>query len=132
MSIEDVIQFPARILESGPAAGVIGAAAAGVRWGHTNSLTVDMGGTTAKAALVEGGRPSKTNEYEVGAGINVSSRLVKGRGHALKLPVIDISEIGAGGGSMLDKRLQAVCDGAAELLREWLAEVTLAELAKTK
>lgn len=100
LSLDDVIQFPARILESGPAAGVIGAAAAGVRWGHPNLLTVDMGGTTAKAALVEDGRPSKTNEYEIGAGINVSSRLVKGRGHALKLPVIDISEIGAGGGSI--------------------------------
>jgi len=100
LSLEEVLRFPARMLESGPAAGVIGAAAAGSRWGEANLLTVDMGGTTAKAALVEDGQPGKTNEYEVGAGINVSSKLVKGRGHALKLPLIDISEIGAGGGSI--------------------------------
>lgn len=100
LSIDEVLQLPAQILESGPAAGVIGAASAGMRWGEPNLLTVDMGGTTAKAALIEAGRPGKTNEYEVGAGINVSSKLVKGRGHALKLPVIDISEIGAGGGSI--------------------------------
>jgi N-methylhydantoinase A len=100
LSIDEVLQHPAQILESGPAAGVIGAATVGIRWGEPNLLTVDMGGTTAKAALIEDGRPGKTNEYEVGAGINVSSKLVKGRGHALKLPVIDISEIGAGGGSI--------------------------------
>ena len=60
-----------------------------------------MGGTTAKAALIENGEPAKTTEYEVGAGINLSSRLVKGGGHAVKLPYIDISEIGAGGGSIV-------------------------------
>ena len=60
-----------------------------------------MGGTTAKAALIENGEPAKTTEYEVGAGINLSSRLVKGGGHAVKLPFIDISEIGAGGGSIV-------------------------------
>ncbi len=100
LSLEEVLEIPAYIVESGPAAGVIGSAIAGGRWGEPNLLTVDMGGTTAKAALVEGGRVARTNEYEVGAGINISSRLVKGGGHALKLPVIDISEIGAGGGSI--------------------------------
>ncbi len=100
LSLEEVLEIPAYIVESGPAAGVIGSAIAGARWGEPNLLTVDMGGTTAKAALVEEGRVGRTNEYEVGAGINISSRLVKGGGHALKLPVIDISEIGAGGGSI--------------------------------
>jgi N-methylhydantoinase A len=60
-----------------------------------------MGGTTAKASIVEGGAVAKTGDYEVGAGINLSSKLVMGGGYALKLPVIDISEIGAGGGSIV-------------------------------
>ena len=51
--------------------------------------------------MVEGGRISRTGDYEVGAGINLSSKLVMGGGYALKLPVIDISEIGAGGGSIV-------------------------------
>ena len=66
-----------------------------------NNITLDMGGTTAKASMVEGGRISRTGDYEVGAGINLSSKLVMGGGYALKLPVIDISEIGAGGGSIV-------------------------------
>ena len=60
-----------------------------------------MGGTTAKAAIVEDGEPVRTSEYEVGAGINLSSKLVKGGGHPIKLPFIDVSEIGAGGGSIV-------------------------------
>jgi N-methylhydantoinase A len=60
-----------------------------------------MGGTTAKAAILENGQPVKTSEYEIGAGINLSSRLVKGGGHAIRLPFIDLSEIGAGGGSLV-------------------------------
>ena len=64
-------------------------------------ISLDMGGTTAKAAIVEDGRPVRTSEYEVGAGINLSSKLVKGGGHAIKLPFIDVSEIGAGGGSIV-------------------------------
>jgi N-methylhydantoinase A len=100
LSLDEVLDVPAYIVESGPAAGVIGAAVAGSRWGEPNLLTVDMGGTTAKAALIEDGQVARTSEYEVGAGINISSKLVKGGGHALKLPVIDVSEIGAGGGSI--------------------------------
>ena len=60
-----------------------------------------MGGTTAKASIVEDGQITKTTEFEVGAGINLSSQLVKGGGHALKLSVVDVSEIGAGGGSIV-------------------------------
>ena len=51
--------------------------------------------------MIEGGRMVRTDEYEVGGGISLSSRLVKGGGYALKLPVIDISEVGAGGGSIV-------------------------------
>lgn len=96
-----VLQRPAEIVECGPAAGVIGAADLGRITGYSNIITFDMGGTTAKASMVEEGRVIKTDEYEVGGGISLSSRLVKGGGYALKLPVIDISEVGAGGGSLV-------------------------------
>ncbi len=96
-----VLARPAEVIESGPAAGVIGAARAAVEAGVPDVITFDMGGTTAKASLVEGGRVVRTDEYEVGGGISLSSRLVKGGGYALKLPVIDVSEVGAGGGSLV-------------------------------
>ncbi|WP_349606467.1 hydantoinase/oxoprolinase family protein [Cupriavidus sp. DF5525] len=101
MSAESVMQKPAAIIESGPAAGVIAGASVAKASGYADCITVDMGGTTAKAAIIEQGEPARTTEYEVGAGINVSSKLVKGGGHAVKLPFIDVSEIGAGGGSMV-------------------------------
>jgi N-methylhydantoinase A len=91
----------AHLVESGPAAGVIAAHAVGQRVGLGNLITFDMGGTTAKASIIENGQVSRTTEYEVGAGISLSSRLVKGGGHALKLPVIDLAEVGAGGGSIV-------------------------------
>jgi N-methylhydantoinase A len=100
LEAERVIETPARIVECGPAAGVIGAARQARLAGLLNVITLDMGGTTAKASLVEDGKISRTDEYEVGGGISLSSRLVKGGGYALKLPVIDISEVGAGGGSI--------------------------------
>lgn len=102
MSVQAATQKPAYIVESGPSAGVIGAADLARSKNLPDLITLDMGGTTAKAAMVEGGAVAKTSDYEVGAGINLSSRLVMGGGHALKLPVIDISEIGAGGGSIVD------------------------------
>jgi N-methylhydantoinase A len=94
------MERPATMVESGPAAGVIASAHLAKICGLDNVITLDMGGTTAKAGIIEDGMVARTSEYEVGAGINVSSQLVKGRGHALKLPVIDLSEIGAGGGSI--------------------------------
>ena len=101
MSAAAAAERPAYIVESGPAAGVIGAAHTGARDGMADCITLDMGGTTAKASIVEAGEVARTGDYEVGAGINLSSKLVMGGGHALKLPVIDISEIGAGGGSLV-------------------------------
>ncbi len=101
MSAAAAAEKPAYIVESGPAAGVIGAAHTGARDGMADCITLDMGGTTAKASIVEAGEVARTGDYEVGAGINLSSKLVMGGGHALKLPVIDISEIGAGGGSLV-------------------------------
>ncbi|MEC7491188.1 MAG: hydantoinase/oxoprolinase family protein [Pseudomonadota bacterium] len=98
MSISAAAKKPAYIVESGPAAGVIGAAR---QTTTENYITLDMGGTTAKASMVEAGQIMRTGDYEVGAGINLSSKLVMGGGYALKLPVIDISEIGSGGGSIV-------------------------------
>ena len=97
MTIAAAAERPAYLVESGPAAGVIGAAAGATE----DVITFDMGGTTAKVSVVEGGKVQHTGDYEVGAGINLSSKLVMGGGYALKLPVIDISEVGAGGGSLV-------------------------------
>lgn len=101
LDVGQVIAKPATVVESGPAAGVIGAARLGARSGHANIITFDMGGTTAKASLIENGEVIGTDEYEVGGGISLNSRMVKGGGYALKLPVIDVSEVGAGGGSIV-------------------------------
>ncbi|MCB1387893.1 MAG: hydantoinase/oxoprolinase family protein [Rhodobacteraceae bacterium] len=101
MSARAAAETPAAIIESGPAAGVIAAANLGRAAGYAEIITFDMGGTTAKAAMIEGGEPTRTTEYEVGAGINLSSKLVKGGGHSVKMPFIDVSEIGAGGGSIV-------------------------------
>ncbi|MEI7760231.1 MAG: hydantoinase/oxoprolinase family protein [Thermoleophilia bacterium] len=92
---------PAHLVESGPAAGVMACAYLGRLTGQPQLISLDMGGTTAKASIVEDGLPVRTSEYEVGAGINLSSKLVKGGGHPIKLPFIDVSEIGAGGGSIV-------------------------------
>jgi N-methylhydantoinase A len=64
-------------------------------------ITLDLGGTTAKASIVEEGQFTRSPEYEVGAGIHMSSRLRKGNGYVLRVPSIDIAEIGAGGGSIV-------------------------------
>ena len=92
--------FPAYCVESGPAAGAIGAAALGEMLGEANIIAFDMGGTTAKACLIEGGEPRLTDEMEVGAGINIGQRLLGGGGYLVRSPTIDLAEIGAGGGSL--------------------------------
>ena len=100
-----VVDKPAQIIECGPAAGVIGASRIGLAAGYRDLISFDMGGTTAKASLIENGRVLSADEYEVGGGITLSSKLVKDAGYVLKLPAIDIAEVGAGGGSIvwLDK-----------------------------
>lgn len=89
-------RFPVRMLESGPAAGALAAAALGKRAGYPNLLSFDMGGTTAKLCAVENGYPLKTREFEV----DRVYRFRKGSGLPIKIPVIDMIEIGAGGGSI--------------------------------
>jgi N-methylhydantoinase A len=91
---------PVRIIESGPAAGAVAALEAGRHLGLDNIITFDMGGTTAKASVIEGGELTLASEYEVGSGVNQGSRLIKGAGHLIRVPAIDIAEVGAGGGSI--------------------------------
>jgi N-methylhydantoinase A len=92
---------PMHIIESGPAAGVVGAQALARRIGVKNVISFDMGGTTAKASLIEDGELTRAAEYQVGAGIVLGSRLLSGAGYTLKVPAIDLAEVGAGGGSIL-------------------------------
>ncbi len=91
---------PVLIIESGPAAGVVAAMRAAREIGHDNVITLDMGGTTTKASIIEGGEILRARDYEVGGPVSVSSRLVRGGGYLLRIPMIDISEVGAGGGSI--------------------------------
>jgi N-methylhydantoinase A len=90
---------PMNIIESGPAGGVIGAQALAQAKHLERIITFDMGGTTAKASMVEDGEVVRAQEYAVGAGIMVGSRLLTGAGYTLKVPAIDLAEVGAGGGS---------------------------------
>jgi N-methylhydantoinase A len=89
-------RMPIRMLESGPAAGALGAAHAAQRSGCADIVAFDMGGTTAKACLISGGEPEVTNEFEAAR----VRRFKKGSGLPVRLPVIDLIEIGAGGGSI--------------------------------
>jgi N-methylhydantoinase A len=91
---------PVYCIESGPAAGVVGAHQLGKRLGIDNLMTLDMGGTTAKASIIENGEILQAPEYEVGGGISVGHRLLRGAGHILRVPAIDLAEVGAGGGSI--------------------------------
>ena len=91
---------PVYCIESGPAAGVVGAHQLGKRLDIDNLMTLDMGGTTAKASIIENGEILQAPEYEVGGGISVGHRLLRGAGHILRVPAIDLAEVGAGGGSI--------------------------------
>ena len=93
-AVETARRFPIRLLESGPAAGVLSAGYAAADTDRV--LAFDMGGTTAKAALVEDGEPVLTREHEAAR----VYRFVHGSGLPIKVPVIDMIEIGAGGGSI--------------------------------
>ena len=91
MTAERAKVAPVAMMESGPAGGVIGAAALGRVLGHQNVIAFDMGGTTAKACLVERGLPKMADGYFIGG---------YARGYPLRLPVVDIVEVGTGGGSI--------------------------------
>jgi N-methylhydantoinase A len=95
------VERPIHIIESGPAGGVVGAQALARAKHLPKIVTFDMGGTTAKAAMVEDGEVTRAHEYAVGAGIMIGSRLLTGAGYTLKVPAIDLAEVGAGGGSLV-------------------------------
>lgn len=101
MSAESAARRPIHIIESGPAAGVVGAVEIARKLGCADVLTFDMGGTTAKASIIEGGEVSRVSECEVGGGINLAGRLLRGGGYHVRVPAIDIAEVGAGGGSLV-------------------------------
>ncbi len=92
---------PAYVVESGPAAGVIASSGLARSLGEDRVITFDMGGTTAKTALVEDGEPHFTAEFEVASAMSAGSRLRSGGGYALSVPFIDLAEVGAGGGSIV-------------------------------
>src|ERR1700742_2144228 len=91
---------PVLVVASGPAGGGVGAARLGIARNDRDVIVFDMGGTTAKAVIIEDGRPTMTSEYEFRDGISTSSRFIKAGGYMLKVPAIDIAEVGAGGGSL--------------------------------
>jgi N-methylhydantoinase A len=97
--ITEGLRMPAMAIESGPAAGVIAAALAGRELGLPNLISFDMGGTTAKASLIADGEVAVTAEYEVG-GDGHAKRWLYGTGHPVRVPVIDLAEVSAGGGSI--------------------------------
>ena len=93
-------QKPVYMVESGPAAGVIAAAHLGQAQGYDQVISFDMGGTTAKAGLIQGGTPNVTKDYEVGTTAQSGVGATRGAGYPIRTPVIDLVEIGAGGGSI--------------------------------
>ena len=99
LDINEAIRMPAAVVESGPAAGVIAAQLAGRQLGIGNLLSFDMGGTTAKASIIVDGEVTITAEYEVGGSAS-AKRWVQGTGHPIRVPVIDLAEVSAGGGSI--------------------------------
>lgn len=92
---------PVHIIESGPAAGVTAAQFLARKMGLAKAITLDMGGTTAKASIVEDGEVSRAAEYQVGGGMMHGSRLLSGAGYLIRVPAIDLAEVGAGGGSLV-------------------------------
>ncbi len=96
MSVESAADFPVRLVESGPAGGAIFAADLAARYGRDRVLSFDMGGTTAKISLIEDFNPATAKTFEV----DRSARFKKGSGMPISIPVIEMIEIGAGGGSI--------------------------------
>ncbi|MFQ5899484.1 MAG: hydantoinase/oxoprolinase family protein [Candidatus Methylomirabilia bacterium] len=89
-------RVPVRLVESGPAAGALAAARAARLAGEPRLLSFDMGGTTAKACVIDSGEPLVAREFEVAR----ADRFKKGSGLPIRVPVIELIEIGAGGGSI--------------------------------
>ncbi len=99
MSVQSAKQRPVYMVESGPAAGVIAAGAFALPHGYTNVISFDMGGTTAKVGLIRDGQPQLSTEFEVGGQAITPLGEGRGSGYPVRTPVIDLVEVGAGGGS---------------------------------
>ena len=97
-ALENAARFPIRLVESGPAGGAILAAQAAAACGLEKVLSFDMGGTTAKLCLIDGYTPQTARQFE----ISRAARFIKGSGLPARIPVIEMIEIGAGGGSIAD------------------------------
>ena len=95
-TLELAARYPIRLVESGPAGGAILAATLGREIGAHNVMAFDMGGTTAKVCLIAGGEPERARRFEIGR----IYRNLKGSGLPVRIPVIELVEIGAGGGSI--------------------------------
>jgi N-methylhydantoinase A len=95
-TVETASRFPLRLLESGPAGGALASAYFGEASGVRDLMSFDMGGTTAKLCVIEDGKPLTSSEFEV----DRKYRFKKGSGLPVKIPVVDLIEIGAGGGSI--------------------------------
>ena len=96
ISLESAAEFPVRLVESGPAGGAVFAANIAARYGLDKVISFDMGGTTAKICLIKNQTPRTSRVFEVAR----SYRFKKGSGMPISIPVIDMVEIGAGGGSL--------------------------------
>ncbi len=96
ISIQNAAEFPVRLVESGPAGGAVFAAHIAARYGLHKVLSFDMGGTTAKICLIKNQTPKTSRVFEVAR----TYRFKKGSGMPISIPVIDMVEIGAGGGSL--------------------------------
>jgi N-methylhydantoinase A len=103
---EAMQRYPVRMIESGPAAGALMAAAYGELTGHRDLIAFDMGGTTAKLALIESGRPATTTSFELHRVHNAP-----GSGLPMNIQAIDLVEIGAGGGSIARAKLGVIAVG---------------------
>ena len=99
VSADDAARGPIRLVESGPAAGALAGSWFANRMGEDRLLCFDMGGTTAKACLIDHGEPELTNTFEVAR----AYRFKKGSGFPCSVPSVDLVEIGAGGGSLARK-----------------------------
>lgn len=95
-TLQTAAQFPIRLVESGPAGGAILAAHIAAESGLDEVLSFDMGGTTAKLCLIDKAQPQSSRQFEIGR----AARFIKGSGMPVRIPVIEMIEIGAGGGSI--------------------------------
>ena len=107
-TLETAIRFPIRLVESGPSGGAVLAARIARACGIDGALSFDMGGTTAKLCLIDQGAPQRSRQFEIGR----AERFIKGSGLPVRIPVVEMIEIGAGGGSIARiDRLQRLAVG---------------------